>query len=135
MANNAPRPIIISIIAILEFIGGIFLVLAGIASIVGFSFLSELPQEIASFGMTMLGGGALIAGIICLIIAGGFWNGWSIMWYIGVIISVIEIILLIASIFTGGMGDLVFAVIIPVVVNLIILFYLFRPGVKEFFGI
>jgi len=135
MANNAPRPIIISIIAILEFIGGIFLVLAGIASIVGFSFLSELPQEIASFGMTMLGGGALIAGIICLIIAGGFWNGWSIMWYIGVIVSVIEIILLIASIFTGGMGDLVFAVIIPVVVNLIILFYLFRPGVKEFFGI
>lgn len=135
MANNAPRPIIISIIAILEFIGGIFLVLAGIASIVGFSFISELPPEIASFGMTMLGGGALIAGIICLIIAGGFWNGWSIMWYIGVIVSVIEIILLIASIFTGGMGDLVFAVIIPVVVNLIILFYLFRPGVKEFFGI
>jgi len=82
-------------------------------------------------GFTALGGGILLViGIIYLIIAGGMWNGWKIMWYIGVIVNGISLIMGLASIFVGS-----FVGIIPLVVDIIILFYLFRPGVKEFFGI
>jgi uncharacterized membrane protein (DUF2068 family) len=52
------------------------------------------------------------------------------MWYLGVIFTAISLILGIASLFTG-----VFVSIITLVIDGLILYYLFRPGVKAFFGV
>ena len=76
------------------------------------------------------GGAVLIVGIITLVIAGGFWNGWRIMWYLGVIFTALNIIMCVVSLFMGG-----FNMIIMLIIALIIMYYLFRPNVKEFFGI
>jgi hypothetical protein len=134
MANGKSRPILISILAILEFLGGLIVLLAGIAIVAGIVTTADVP-ELASLGA--VGGGALIvAGIIAIIIAGGFWNGWKIMWYLGIIFSILSLIFMIYSAVTSGdiVGVLV-ANVIEIIINLLILFYLTRQGVKEFFGV
>ena len=130
MASNAPRPILITILAILEFLGGLLFLIAGIVIVAGVITTADVPElaELGSIG----GIGFIIVGLIALIIAGGFWNGWSIMWYLGVIFNAISAAFIVYTMFTGG-G--IVAGIIPLIIELIILFYLFRPGVKEFFGI
>ncbi len=130
MARDAPRPILITIIAILEFLAGIAALLFGILLLVGVIASGDLPPEAADLGN--VGSVALIIiGLIYLVIAGGFWNGWSIMWYIGVIVNGIGTAFIIYSMVTVD----VVSGIIPLVIELVILFYLFRPGVKAFFGI
>jgi hypothetical protein len=125
---------LIAILAILEFIVGLVLVLGGALLLTGVLSVSELEPELQNLGSA--GGVALIVvGIIYLIIAGGFWNGWKIMWYIGLIVTVISIILEIAGLITGGFSGITIGVIVPLIIDLLILFYLSRPGVREFFGV
>ena len=128
---KASRPIIIAILAILQFIVGILALIAGIMVIVGGVAAADLPSQIADLGVTATGAVLIIIGIIYLVIAGGFWNGWSIMWYIGVVVNVI---MLIFNIFTLVTGDPISA-IVGILIEALILYYLFRPGVKAFFGI
>ena len=129
MSSDKNRPILISIVAILNFLAGLFFLLGG--AVVGLNIIdiSGNVPEIAGF--TAVGGAILaIIGIIYLIIAGGMWNGWKVMWYIGVIVNGLSLIMGIASLFVGS-----FVGIIPIVIDALILYYLFRPGVKEFFGL
>ena len=55
-------------------------------------------------------------------------RGWSIFWYLGVIVTVISLLLSAATILSGSMGS-----IIPTLVLLIVLLYLFKRNVKDFF--
>lgn len=128
MANDVRRPILVSILAILYFIGGIFLIIFGVMMLTGGIVLSESDPDTS---ILALGGAPVIViGVISLIIAGGFWNGWKIMWYLGVIFSILSLIGSIVSVFTGAIPMIVSAVI-----DALILYYLFRPGVKAFFGV
>ncbi len=126
MAEGKNRPILITILAILYFVIGLLTVFSGIVLALG---ITAIDTDLALTGAA--GGGIVaIVGLINIIIAGGFWNGWRIMWYLGVIFTIIELIFGIASIFIGG-----FIGIVPIIIDAIILYYLFRPNVKEFFGI
>ena len=129
MSSDKNRPVVISIVAILNFLIGLFFLAGGLVMALGIIDISAHVPEMAEYAA--LGGGIVILiGIIYLVIAGGMWNGWKIMWYIGVIVNGLSLIMGIASIFVGS-----FVGIIPLVIDAIILYYLFRPGVKEFFGI
>ena len=64
------------------------------------------------------------------IIGIGMWLGWRIMWYIGVVVNVLELLLALATVIFGN-----FAALITVIINGLIIYYLFRPGVKAFFSI
>ncbi|MBR4684995.1 hypothetical protein PED39_04985 [Methanomassiliicoccales archaeon LGM-RCC1] len=129
MSSDKNRPVVISIVAILNFLIGLFFLAGGIVMALGIIDISAHVPEMAEYAA--LGGGIVILiGIIYLVIAGGMWNGWKIMWYIGVIVNGLSLIMGIATIFVGS-----FVGIIPLVIDAIILYYLFRPGVKEFFGI
>lgn len=128
MANDVRRPILVSILAILYFIGGIFLIIFGVMMLTGGIVLSESDPDTS---ILALGGvPVIVIGVISLILAGGFWNGWKIMWYLGVIFSILSLIGSIVSVFTGAIPMIVSAVI-----DALILYYLFRPGVKAFFGV
>jgi len=129
MAKEASRPILISLIAILYFLSGLLLLAAGVMLAIGAAVIDLSDLDL---GLTGMVGGAVFAviGIIALTIAGGLWNGWRIMWYLGMIFSVVAILASIIALLTAGgfsIGTLV--------INLIIVFYLTRDGVKEFFGI
>lgn len=129
MAKEASRPILISLIAILYFLSGLLLLAVGVMLAIGAAVIDLSDLDL---GLTGMVGGAIFAviGLIVLVIAGGLWNGWRIMWYLGMIFSVVVILAsIIALLTTGGFS------IGTLVINLIIVFYLTRDGVKEFFGI
>ncbi|MBO4763462.1 MAG: hypothetical protein J5485_02405 [Candidatus Methanomethylophilaceae archaeon] len=124
MADDKSRPLLITIIAILYFIAGVLGVLAGILLLVGGAAVGEL----ALGGMT--GGILVVMGLINLVIAGGFWNGWKAIWYLAVIFGFISIIICVVGLFTtGGVS------IVGLIIQALLLYYMFRPNVKEFFGI
>ena len=131
MANDKPRPILITIIAILEFIAGIIALGIGILTVISGSIVGDEIAVLGAYAGTIL----IVAGIIAIIIAGGFWNGWKIMWYLGLIFSVLYIIMSIAGMVMSGFQGIGLGAIVYIIINVIIIWYLFRPHVKEFFGL
>ena len=131
MAEEKDRPLFVTIVAILYFIGALILIIGGILIALGTIAASAISAE-PIMGLTgaAMGAVCVVMGIIYLIIAGGLWNGWKIMWYLGVILSALSALLGIVTILASG-----FAGIVGILINLLILYYLFRPNVKEFFGI
>jgi len=120
----ASRPILITILALLSFIVGILMILGGL---------------LATTIVTVLGYGGILMGIIFLIIGFALWRGWKIAWYLGVIIYIISAIFAVVSILLlimdGQVNEAVVSPAIALIISVLILFYLFRPNVKEFFGI
>jgi hypothetical protein len=106
------RPLGVTIIAILTIIGGIGFLASGIAGL--------------SAGI----GAALIAlGIAYFVMAYGLWKGKGWAWTITIILSFIGIALGVASIAIGNIGA-----IFHIIINAIVVYYLYRPHVKAFFG-
>ncbi|MBR4226430.1 MAG: hypothetical protein IKR86_06635 [Candidatus Methanomethylophilaceae archaeon] len=125
MADGKDRPVLISIIAILYFVFGVLMVLGGILIAISGVAVPGLEVPVA-----FIGGGIIVAGVISLIIAGGFWNGWKAIWYLAVIIGIIEIIFDVIALVGGGV-----IYIVALLIQLVLLYYIFRPKVKEFFGV
>ncbi len=104
--NDKPdRPLFVTIVAALY-------IILGVVTIIG--------------GVILLNVVGAIPGIIVLVIGVGLWKGWKIFWYLGVIFAIIDLII---SIFAFPVG------IISLIISIIILWYLFRPNVKAFFGV
>ena len=145
MAKEARRPILITILAVLYILEAVFLfLLAGAVLVMGttdlseilsgdaldqmIKFLNDINMTWADFSVAL---GVLLAvvALITLIIAVGFLKGWAIFWYLGVIFNGLVIVGVIYTAITtasiGGIGG----AIIPV----LLLIYLFLPGVKAFF--
>lgn len=129
------RPLGVTILAILEAIGGII-------CFAGILFIGLIVETLTSFaGVTGHGIGIirslmgivalifaiilLIFGLISFLLAYGLWIGKGWAWTLAFIFSIIGILLGLASL-PGG--------IITILINALILYYLTRPYVKEFFG-
>jgi len=130
------RPFGVTILAILEVIGGILSLAAGAfmlfaAAAFGMMIPGEMPGGISGFVGLMMGLFSVIGivvitiGLISFIIAYGLWNGRGWAWTLCLIFSIIGIIIGILSLPTG---------IISLIINILILYYLTRPHVKAFFG-
>lgn len=129
------RPILIAIIAIITMLAGILLIAAGL----GLNFLTIdvfVGTQFESW-LSGVGVGTILMGIIALIIGFGIWKGWKIMWIIAMILYLISAVLLIVSLVLMLMdGETIgAALLVPLAICLIILFYLTRKKVKEFFGV
>jgi uncharacterized membrane protein (DUF2068 family) len=97
-----PRPLGVTILAILTVISGIGFLVSVIL----------IPLGIAN-----------------LVVAYGLWKGKRWAWTITLVLSFIGIALGLASIATGTI-----VAIWPVIINAIVVYYLYRPNVKAFFG-
>lgn len=118
----AERPLGVTIIGILWILLGLFLLLSGLG--VG----TLLVLITAGLGV-IVGGVIALLGLITLALGVGCFQGWSWVWIVGVIITGLHLILgLIGLLFTGG------ASIISLIISAIILYYLFQPNVKAWFG-
>ena len=128
----ADRPILIAIIAILTIIMALFLILAGILFVIGGDIIANIddPSGMIDALGASLGVGFLIIGIIAFVVGYGFWKGWTVFWYIGVILYAIAAISGIYGLIVGQPISLV-----SLVIALVILFYLSRPKVREFFKV
>jgi drug/metabolite transporter (DMT)-like permease len=134
------RPTGVTIIAILIIIGGILLLLAGIGGVaVGSLFISQ----IIGLGFVIIGAIILAVGIGYLVVSYGLLKGkrwaWTItvvLLFIGIVINVVSIIfgsfainMDLSTFLTVNSGN-----IAGIIISVIILYYLYRPHVKSYFG-
>ena len=122
--NDNPRPLLVTLIAVIYLLMALVFLAAAALSLGGIELEIDMSEELLS----LFGGSSLILGLFLLVISIGFFRGWSIFWYLGVIVTVISLLLSAATILSGSMGS-----IIPTLVLLIVLLYLFKMNVKDFF--
>ena len=122
--NDNPRPLLVTLIAVIYLLMALVFLAAAALSLGGIELEIDMSEELLS----LFGGSSLILGLFLLVISIGFFRGWSIFWYLGVIVTVISLLLSAATILSGSMGS-----IIPTLVLLIVLLYLFKKNVKDFF--
>ncbi len=122
MQTGRKRPLGVTIVAILMIINGIILIAGGIGGVsVG-----------AVMGIPLIGAasGVLVAlGIAALIVAWGLIKGKGWAWIVTVILSIISIIMSIIAIAGGNFGA-----VINLVISGVIVYYMYRPEVKAYFG-
>ncbi len=134
MSFERSRPLGITILAVLAAISGILSLLGGVTLAALGPMMASMLAEQGGYGMMGVFGGMVIIfgaflviiGILDLIVAWGYWTGQGWAWVLGVILSIIGVIMGIVQITGGG--------IVGLILNAIILYYLFQPHVKEYFG-
>jgi len=137
--QSAKRPTGVAIIAILNIIGGVVMLFVGIAAVaVGSLFpsvleqgteMSALPAGVAGALGVGIGGIAIALGIFSFIVAYGLWTGKGWAWTLTVVLQIISIVMNAVSIVSGNPGG-----IISIIISGIILYYVYRPHVKAYFG-
>jgi hypothetical protein len=149
------RPTGVTIIAILTIIGGILLLLSGVASLTIGALISVNPGDTTStsraaaqfFGILAagVGGVLLVIGIGYLVMFYGLLKGKGWAWTITIILLIIGIAIQIVStsvgtVFTASLhtssnvSSSIIGAIIGIGINVVILYYLYRPHVKAYFG-
>ncbi len=117
--KNGNRPLGITILALLSFIGAIISLVAAFAAPVLLTSISSAYASVAG-GLLMVVG--VIGAIIGLVVGYGLWTGRKWAWWLEVILSVLSIL----SILTLN--------IVAFVIGIIIVYYMTRKNVKAYFG-
>ncbi len=112
MESQKHRPLGVSIIAALTIIGGIIFLASGLVLL------------IIGIGIILLA-----LGIAYMVMAYGLWKGRGWAWTITLILSAIGIVVALVSIAAGNV-----AAIVNIIIHGIVIYYLYRPNVKTFFG-
>ncbi|MDQ4073570.1 MAG: hypothetical protein M3162_04610 [Thermoproteota archaeon] len=111
------RPFGVTIIAILAVLGGIGSLLIGLIVLI-----------VPILGI-IFGGFLIIIGLAYFAVAYGLWNGLSWAWVLTILVSALGIVAGLATIIVGTGGSLLY-----IIVNAVIIYYLFRSDVKAYFG-
>ena len=80
-------------------------------------------------GGIAVGGILIILGIISFVVAWGLLKGKGWAWSVTLILSIISIVIGVISMVAGSIGS-----IVNIIIAGIIIYYLYRPHVKAFFG-
>jgi uncharacterized membrane protein len=157
------RPLGVTIIAILTIIGGILLLLSGLSLLILGTLLSVTPSGTSTttttyshpiakvFGIISAATGSvlLVIGIGYIVMFYGLLKGKRWAWSITIILLLIGIAIQIVSTITGGVinasltshtagsNSVISGIaggIIGIAINVVIIYYLYRPHVKTFFG-
>lgn len=128
-----------TIIAILNIIGGIIMLLGGIALITAGAILPMFPATGTGFsgmsamfigaGSVAMGAVVIALGIASFVVAYGLLKGLSWAWGVTVALAVISIVLNAISIASGNFGG-----IVSIIISAVIIYYMYRPHVKAYFG-
>ncbi len=139
MQPKPKRPTGVTVLAILEILGGLAglvggAALIGVAALVSSSDFATLYPQLAGIGsvstlLYALGALALIFGILGLVLGIGFLGGKGWAWTLGIVVGILNIVVSIAETAIGFSSN-----IIGIIFPIIIIYYLMRPHVKAFFG-
>lgn len=130
------RPLGVTILAILEVLGGLVFLGIGALMLIAASLVTAatvsvpyfpfaFPAAILAAVLLVYGAVLAILGIFAFVIAYGLWTGKGWAWTLAIILAIIAIIMGLISLPSG---------IVTILINVIIIYYLTRPHVKEFFG-
>lgn len=125
------RPTGIAILAILDFLGGILALLGGafMIGIGGTGILSQFGYGAYSGFVSAFGGLAIIVGIFAILVGWGMWTGKEWAWVLAIILYALGLLFSLLSLVGGPLSS-----IIGLLIYAFLLWYLFRPHVKAFFG-
>ncbi len=152
------RPLGVTIIAILRIIGGIILLLGGIGLVTIVPFVGQLNVNTTSSttdnGVPVTPNGAginlsnintsflffaafigvigsilIVLGIASFVVAWGLLKGKGWAWTVTIIITIISLVFNALSIVSGNIGA-----IVGIIIDGVIIYYLYRPNVKSYFG-
>ncbi len=134
------RPTGVTVLGILNIIGGALSLLSGIAFVLmGPMFQSIIMSSSAGMrGMhgynifplfAYLGVAYIIAGVISILIGYGLLKGMKWSWWIEIIFSALGLVGFISMLVLG-----IIPAIIPLAINGLIIYYLLQPHVKYYFG-
>jgi hypothetical protein len=92
---------------------------------------SQIPIPAEYVGVALLSVGIIftIIGILSLVVAYGLFKAKKWAWTTSVVLSIVSIAMGIISIATGNIGS-----IVGIAISGFILYYLYKPHVKEYFG-
>jgi len=121
VSSQKVRPTGVTILAALEILSGIVAILGGLF----FATMATMMMGTDVYGAfgVLISGVLIVIGIASFIMAWGLLQGKSWAWTITLILTIIHLIF-----------DLPSFNVIGLVINGIILYYLFRPHVKAYFG-
>lgn len=152
------RPLGVTIIAILRIIGGIILLLGGIGLVTIAPFVGQLNVNTTSSttdngvpvtpngtGINLsnnstsflffaafigvIGSILIVLGIASFLVAWGLLKGKGWAWTVTIIITIISLVFNALSIVSGNIGA-----IVGIIIDGVIIYYLYRPNVKSYFG-
>lgn len=135
------RPTGVTIIAILNIIGGIVMLIAGTALIAVGALLPDIldeelgpsmsgvPAEFAGALGVAMGAVIIALAVFSFIVAFGMLKGMGWAWTVTVVLSIVSIALNAISLASANFGG-----IINIIISAIVLYYLYRPHVKVYFG-
>jgi hypothetical protein len=130
--SQKTRPTGVTILAVLEALGGLVWLLAGAGMMMLGALMPltgvEVPMFLGAIAGFM-GVVFLVFGIIAFVLAYGLFTGKGWAWLWSLIFAVLGIVLALVE----AMGSLGSAVL-PIIIDLIIIYYLTRPHTKAFFG-
>ena len=130
------RPVLLSIVTILMIIAGIISIIGGIVVIAlrdNDDFRLEVNES--SGTITSIGIGAIISGLISVLLAMALRNGSRIARALVAIYEVLHIIVAIYAIVRLDHNTYLGASIVSIVISVLILYYLYGTrGSREFFG-
>ncbi|QQG48151.1 MAG: hypothetical protein HY247_05185 [archaeon] len=119
-----------TVLAILDMVGGIIAVLAGLGLAAGGSYFASAAGYgfLAGF-IAVLGAVVLIIGLFAILVGYGLWSGKSWAWTLAVILAILGILGGLGSLATGNFGS-----VVGLAIDVIIVWYLWKPHVKAYFG-
>lgn len=125
------RPIGITLLAVLHVVEAVFLFFVGVALLALGAFVRHrfFGMHFLHWVVSLIGVVVLVVGILYLGLAWGLWSGRGWAWTISFILAVLGIIVTVVSLARGRLGALV-----GLVLDAVILYYLFTPKVRAFFG-
>jgi len=127
------RPTGITVLALLQFVGGAIAIILGLVFIAVGPMLpgiaAGLPPMLSAL-VSILGVFLLVAGLVALVVGWGLWTGKGWAWWLTVIIECLGLVSGLVSIASGDLSAL-----FGLAIAALILWYMFKPHVKNFFGI
>jgi lysylphosphatidylglycerol synthetase-like protein (DUF2156 family) len=130
--NVGARPLGITLLAVLHVLQAVFLFLVGVALIVLGALIRRglfgPPRFLHGF-VSLIGVVVVVVGLVYLGLAWGLWTGKGWAWVLSLVLAALGIIVSLISLVRGR-----FLAIVVLILDAIILYYLFRPNVRAFFG-
>ena len=125
--STKARPTGVTILAILEIISGVIAIAFGafFGTLMGSMRIGMMMGDGEALGaiFAAIGGITIALGVISFVLAWGLLKGKSWAWTVTLILTIISLVF-----------DLPSMNIIGIIIDVIILYYLFRPHVKAYFG-
>lgn len=125
------RPTGVAILAILDFLAGALILLGGLVLIAvgGTGLLASLGYGFFAGIATLLGAVVLVIGVLAIVVGWGLWTGKRWAWILALILYALGALSSLVSLAGGSVSS-----VVGLVIDALLIWYLFRPHVKAFFG-